>query len=154
MRLRIALYSDKTLQTSTVPCLPRRNTFPRHQNVSLTISFDYWKEKEKKVNVLHSLHFSISSHIFIIILEKQQPRIEPWSFNMRQPLYKSSQKYSIVLTSLVSLPTSLKPKTRYWLIAFSREKGTKTLTEKNKRGIKTGPCPFFFFCTKKKRAST
>lgn len=42
------------------------------------------------------------------------------SFNMMLPLHKSSLKYSLVLTCSVPLPASLKPKTRCWLIAFSR----------------------------------
>ena len=42
------------------------------------------------------------------------------SFNMMLPLHISSLEYSLVLTCSVPLPASLKPKTRCWLIAFSR----------------------------------
>lgn len=74
-------------------------------------------------------------------------------------LHKSSLKYSLVLTCSVPLPASLKPKTRYWLIAFSRGPVMKISKvqwrKKNIRGYKHrthkhgGWClkmPHFFKC--------
>lgn len=42
------------------------------------------------------------------------------SESLHSSLHKSSLKYSLVVTCSVPLPASLKPKTRCWLIAFSR----------------------------------